>query len=632
MRHGITGKVLRVDLSSEVYSIEEPDEKFYRTYGGGSCFACWYLLRERPARVEPLDPQSPLVFAAGPLVGSGIAGDSRFTIGAISPLTGCYGESQAGGWWGPELKRAGYDAILVEGKAERPIYLWIRDGEVQFRDATGLWGKVTGEAQDLIRQEVGHPKARVVLIGPAGENLVRYASVVNNLRHTNGRSGMGAVMGSKNLKAIAVRGTTGISFKDQDTLKRMIKWYANTFKDHPIEKIIHEGGTIGWDVTELNQAGILPTYNFHSGSFEHADEICGHTFHKTYFVEADGCHACPIRCKRVARSTGPYQVDPTYGGPEYETTAAFGSLCGVSNLEAICKAHELCNKYTLDSISTGVTIAFAMECFENGLLTSEDTDGLELRFGNEQAMIQVIEKIAKREGIGDLLAEGSRRAAEKIGGGAQNYAMNVKGLECPMHEPRGKATQALSYALSSIGATHVECPHDWTFELDFSIPDLAELGIFEPVPPLSLDPEKVRRFAYGQMTWNVLNTLGLCIFTVGPGKLLKMSQVAEALNAATGWDTSLWELMKLGERTITIKRLVSAGQGISRSDDRLPDRFFDPLEAGALKGRALDREEFEKALELYYGMMGWNSETGVPTPGKLAELGLGWAIPLLPQQ
>jgi aldehyde:ferredoxin oxidoreductase len=334
----------------------------------------------------------------------------------------------------------------------------------------------------------------------------------------------------------------------------------------------------------------------------------------------------------VARSDGPYQVDPTYGGPEYETTAAFGSLCEVANLEAVCKAHELCNKYTLDSISTGATIAFAMECFENGLLTLQDTDGLELRFGNDQAMIQMIEKIAKREGIGDLLAEGSWRAAQKIGQGAESFAMHVKGQECPMHEPRGKGTQALSYSLSSIGATHLEGPHDWVFELDFFVPDLAELGVLESVPAVYLGPEKARQFAYGQMTWNVFNTLGLCIFTVGPGKLLKMSQVAEAMQAATGWDTSLWEIMKLGERTITIKRAVSVREGISRKDDRLPDRFFDPLEGGLLKGKALDRSEFEKALDLYYDMMGWSRETGVPTAGKLVELGLGWVNRSLGQE
>jgi aldehyde:ferredoxin oxidoreductase len=633
MLHGVTGKILRVDLTNQGYSVEEPDEKFYRTYGGGSCLACYYLLRDRPAGVKPLEPQNLLIFASGPLVGSGIPGASRFTIAALSPLTGCYGEAEAGGWWSPQLKRAGYDAILVEGKAEKPVYLWVSDGKVQFRDATGLWGKFTGETQEIIRREVGHSRARVASIGPGGENLVRYASVVNNLRHTNGRSGMGAVMGSKNLKAIALGGGRAVPVKDRKTLKKMITWYADNFMEHPIERILHEGGTIGWDVTELNEAGILPTHNFHSGSFEHADEICGDTFHKRHFVEADGCHGCPIRCKRVARSDGPYQVDPTYGGPEYETTAAFGSLCGVSNLEAVCKAHELCNKYTLDTISTGVTIAFAMECFENGLLGLQDTDGLELRFGNDQAMIRLIEKIAKREGIGDLLAEGCRRAAQKIGREAEKFSMEVKGQELPMHEPRGKGSLALAYALSSTGANHCEGPHDYPFqEGGVGVPDLVELGILEPIPAVYLGPEKVRQFAYNQMTWNLFNTLGLCIFTAGPYKLLKMSQIADVLQAATGWNTNLWEIMKLGERTITIKRAVSVREGISRKDDHLPDRFFEPLEGGLLEGKALDRHEFQNGLDLYYDVMGWDRETGVPTRGKLVELGLGWVNHVLGQE
>lgn len=630
--YGVTGKILRVDLANRTHFVEKPDEAFYRTCGGGSCLACYYLLRERPAGVDPLGPENLLVFASGPLVGSGVPGANRFSVASISPLTGCYGEAEAGGWWSPELKRAGYDAILVEGKSDRPVYLWIQDGEVQFRDATHLWGRVTGETQEIIRQEVDVSRARVACIGPAGENLIRYASVVNNLRHTNGRTGMGAVMGSKNLKAIAVQGGQSIPLKDGETLKGMIKWYAENFMDHPIQRVLHDGGTIGWDVTELDEAGILPTRNFHSGSFERADDICGGTFHKTYFIEADSCHGCPVRCKRVARSDGPYKVDPTYGGPEYETTASFGSLCGVSNLEAVCKAHELCNKYTMDTISTGATIAFAMECFESGLLTLQDTDGLDLRFGNDQAMIQMIHKIAKREGLGDILAEGSRRAAQKIGRGAERFAMHVKGQEIPMHEPRGKGSLALAYALSSTGASHTEGPHDYPFqEGGIGLPDLVELGILEPVPAVCLGPEKVRQFTYNQMTWNVFNTLGLCIFTAGPYKLLKMSQVAEAIQAATGWNTNLWEIMKLGERTITIKRAVSVREGISRKDDRLPDRFFEPLEGGLLKGRALDREEFERALDLYYDAFGWNRETGIPTPGKLVELGLGWANEILGQ-
>jgi len=624
MKSGITGNILRVDLSRRSHRVEEADDIFYRTYFGGSALACHFLLKERSAGVDPMGPENLLIFASSPLVGSGIPGANRYSVAAISPLTGLYGEAEAGGWWSPELKRAGFDAVLVEGRADKPVYLWIHDGRVEIRDAGRLWGKGTAETQKLIEGEVGDPKVRVAAIGPGGENLVRYACVVNALKHTNGRGGMGAVMGSKNLKAIAVRGRHAVSFHDKAALRRLIQWYADHFMDHPIERVLHDGGTIGWDVTELDEAGILPTRNFRSGSFEKADAICGKTFHDKFFIRSGGCQACVVKCKRVARSDGPWKVDPTYGGPEYETAAAFGSLCGVSDLEAICKAHELCNTYTLDTISTGVTIAFAMECFENGLLNPSDADDLDLRFGNAEAVIACIHKIAHREGLGDLLAEGSRRAASRIGRGAEKLAMQVKGQELAMHEPRGKGSLGLAYALSSTGANHTEGPHDYLFQPGaLGVGDLNELGILRPISALELTPDKVRQFTYMQYTWNLFNTLGLCIFTAGPGKLMKMHQVAEAVTAATGWDTRLWEIMKRGGRTVTMKRCVSVRQGAARQEDRLPDRFFEPLEGGLLKGRALDRGEFEKCLDLYYDMHGWDRR-GIPTAGKLVELGIGW--------
>ena len=421
--------------------------------------------------------------------------------------------------------------------------------------------------QKLIEAELRQTKVRVAAIGQAGENLVRYACVVNDLKHANGRGGMGAVMGSKNLKAVAVRGTRHISFYDNKVLKRKIKWFANNSMESPIERSLHDGGTIGADLTALNEAGLLPTRNFRSGSFEMADAISGETFHKNYFVKAGGCHGCMVRCKRVARSDGPWKMNPDYGGPEYETAAAFGSLCGVSDLEAICKAHELCNTYTLDTISTGATIAFAMECFEKGLLNVDDTGGLDLHFGNTQAMIQCVNLIAQRKGFGDLLAEGSRRMASRIGGGSENFAIHVKGQELAMQEPRGRGGLALAYALSSTGANHTEGPNDYLFqEGGLGVNDLPDIGILETTPAIVLSPEKVRQFTFMQFIWNLFNTLGLRIFTAGPGNLMKMRHVAEAVAAATGWTTNLWEIMKLAERTVTIKRTVSVREGVTRAD------------------------------------------------------------------
>jgi aldehyde:ferredoxin oxidoreductase len=273
MKFGVTGKILRVDLTGRKHRVEEPDDTFYRTYFGGSALACHYLLKERGKIENPLGPENLLVFASSPLVGSGIIGANRYSVAAISPLTGVYGEGEAGGWWSPELKRAGFDAVLVEGRADRPVYLWIRDEGVEIRDAAALWGKGTGETQKIIEEQTGAPNVRVAAIGPGGENRVRFACVVNALKHTNGRGGMGAVMGSKNLKAVAVCGSRPVPFKDKSALKQMIKWYADNFMDHPIERVLHDGGTIGWDVTELDEAGILPTRNFRSGSFEKAEDI-----------------------------------------------------------------------------------------------------------------------------------------------------------------------------------------------------------------------------------------------------------------------------------------------------------------------------------------------------------------------
>lgn len=627
---GFNGKVLRVNLTDRTFEVETHDEKFYRTYHGGSAMACYYLLKEVPPKTDPLGPENTLVFASGSLVGSNIPGSNRFTAAAISPLTGCYGEAEAGGWFSTELKKSGYDAVVIKGKASSPLYLYINDGQAELRDAGALWGKGTADSQDIIHSQLGDPKVRIAGIGQAGENMVRYACIVNNLKHTNGRSGMGAVMGSKNLKAVAVRGRGKIEFKDKKFLNDLSKWYGKNFMDHPIERVLHDGGTIGWDVTELDEAGILPTRNFSSGSFEEAEKICGNTFHSKYFIEAGGCQGCPVRCKRVCSSDGPYKVDARFGGPEYETAGAFGSLCGINNLEFICKAHELCNDYTLDTISTGSSIAFAMECFEKGFLTKEDTDGINLCFGNHEAAFEMIHKIARREGFGDFLAQGTRRMAEKIGHNTEAFAMNVKGQELAMHEPRGKNGIAFSYALSSTGANHTEAPHDYLIqEGGFGETDLRELGIYQGTPPIYMGPEKIRQFKYMQMTWNVFNTIGMCIFTAGPGKLMRMSKVADALKAATGWDFNLWELMLLAERTITIKRSVSTREGIRRKDDCLPDRLFEPLEGGILKGIALDREEFESGLDLYYEMLGWDSVTGIPLPGKLAELGISWVSDLI---
>lgn len=622
MKNGYNGKVLRVNLTNQEIGIEEPGDYVYRTYLGGAALAVYYLLKELPRGVDPLSPDNVLVITTSVITGTRLPGASRFTIAAKSPLTGAYGESEAGGWWGPELKYAGYDAIIIHGKSERPVYLWIHDGEVELKDASRLWGMITGEAQRAIREELGDNRVRVLQIGPGGEKLVRFACVLNELRHVNGRTGMGAVMGSKNLKAIAVRGTRKLNIADDKSANEVLSWLRENYSYKPHD--MHDEGT-SRIVPALNNGGILPTHNFKDGYFENADKISGETMKNTILVRRGTCHSCMITCKReVEVKDGQFTAGREYGGPEYETVASLGSLCGVDNLSAIAMGNEICNKYGIDTISTGVTIAFAMECYENGILTKEDVDGLDLRFGNAEAMVKAVEMIAKREGIGDILAEGVKIASQKIGKGSEKFAMHVKGQELPMHEPRGKRSLLLAYALSPTGADHMEAPHDIVYE-QASVENhaLSPLGLNEFVDSLDMGPKKVRAFYYAKQLDDLYNSIGICDFVAVPIGPLPINQLVKYVSAVTGWDTSLWELMKVGDRANTMMRIFNYREGFSKEDDTLPDRIFEGLRNGKLKGIPIDREEFEKMKLLFYRMSGWD-DNGYPTEAKLAELGLDW--------
>jgi aldehyde:ferredoxin oxidoreductase len=627
MPYGYNGRVLRVNLSDRKIMVEKPEDILYRRYLGGEALALYYLLRELKPRVNPLDPDNILIFAGSVLNGTPAAGTSRFTVAAKSPLTGAFGEAEAGGWWASELKFAGYDAIIIEGRADRPVYLWVHDGEAEIRDASKIWGLVSGDAQASIREELGDERVRVALIGPAGERMVRFACVINELKHVNARTGMGAVMGSKNLKAVAVRGTHKSELHDRDAARAVARWVVENYKANPGH--LHELGTAA-GVLALDALGILPTRNFTSGGFEGAEDISGERMADTILVGRGTCYACPIRCKREVQVEEPYQVDARYGGPEYETIAALGSLCGVGDLRAVAKANELCNKYGLDTISTGACIAFAMECYERGILAPKEVDGLHLHFGNAQAMIKLVEMIGEREGFGDLLAEGVARAAAKIGRGAEDYALHVKGQELPMHEPRGKASLTLAYALSPTGADHCEAVHDLFYEKwGRNLRKLAPLGLLEPMPISDLGPKKVRAFYYLQQLWSLYNSLGICLFVGAPIGPFPVTKMVEYLRVVTGWDTSLWELLKVGERALNMARVFNLREGLSERDDALPERLFEPLGGGARRGAKLDRMEFEEAMMTYYCMAGWDPATGIPTRAKLEELGIGWVAELL---
>jgi aldehyde:ferredoxin oxidoreductase len=634
MPNGYNGKILHVDLSTKKIKVEEPGEVFYRTYLGGGALASYFLLRDLPPGVDPLGPENLLIFASNVLSGVPMAGMTRYTVAAKSPLTGAYGEAEAGGFWGPELKFTGFDAVVIKGKAAKPSYLFIHDGKVELRSAEKIWGLETGPAQGKIREELKEKRVRVAIIGPAGENLVRYACVVNELKHANGRCGMGAVMGSKNLKAVAVRGSNQLDVKNLEKFLELSKALTEMIGQHGPNKALRTLGTPNL-VMALNTQGILPTRNFQGGVFEGADKISGEKMTETILRSEEGCYACAVRCKRAVEvPSGPYATTALYGGPEYETLGSLGSLLGIDNLEAIAKGNELCNRYALDTISTGVAIGFAMEAYEKGLLTKADTEGIDFRFGNADAMIQAIDWIAFRKNpLGDLLAEGVRAAAVKIGKGSEKFALHIKGQELPMHDPRGKTGQGLSFALSPTGADHIEAPHDTPFAAPGPmVTRLAPLGLLEPVSSLDLGPAKVRNYTHLHFVWSLYNSLGVCNFVAGPVWALPVNQLVEVVKAVTGWETSLWELMKVGERAVTMARVFNLREGFGRKDDTLPDRLFQPLENGPLKGQGIDRKEFEEALTMYYEAMGWDPRDGVPTRGKLAELNLFWTDELIQEK
>jgi aldehyde:ferredoxin oxidoreductase len=528
-------------------------------------------------------------------------------------LTGGIAKSEVGEFWGAELKRAGYDAIIVEGRAEKPVYLWVHDGEVSIRSASHLWGQNTKETQQTIRAELGDNRIRVAVIGPAGENLVRYACIMNGLFDAAGRGGLGAVMGSKNLKAIAVRGSHAPRISSPERVKEFRHWLLANMQRM---RNFHEFGT-GAPMVGSEAIGNLPVRNFRDGSFPGVKKIDAATIKDTIRIGMDTCFGCPVRCKKVVKVEEPYPVDPAYGGPEYETLASLGSNCGIDNLRAIAKGNELCGAYSLDTISVGGVIAFAMECFENGLLSVKDTGGIELRFGNDVAMLKMIELIARRQGIGDLLAEGTARAAQRIGGGAPELAMQVKGLEAGMHEPRVKAGLGLGYMVTPLGADHGCNMHDTMYVTEVQVKDLRPLGILEPLPANDISPRKVTLFKLVQLKKIVNDSMVLCSFLP-----YNYEQLANIMSAVTGWDTSVAEQLKVGERILTMLRLFNIREGLTAADDRLPLRFFQPTTDGALADKHLDPVKMEMARSHYYALMGWDANTGIPLPEKLEELGI----------
>ena len=603
MLGGYIGKILRVDLTERRISTEKLDAEIAKKFIGGKGLGAKILYDSLKLGTDPLSPENILIFASGPLTATLAPTSARWAVVTKSPLTNIFLDCQVGGYFGAAMKLAGFDCIIMEGKADSPVYLWVHDGNAEILNAGDLWGKGCFETENTLKKRLGE-SAHVASIGPAGENLVRYACISVDKYRQAGRGGAGAVMGSKNLKAVAVRSASyKIEYADPEGFREAAKKALKVIRENSFIPLRRKYGTPIW-VAPVNKAALLPTRNFRTGVFEKAENISGETMRDKIVVKDGTCYNCIIQCWKYTHvESGKYKVDEL-AGPEYESIALLGSDCGVGSIEAVAHASMLCDDLGLDTISTGNSIAFAMECYERGLLTAEDTDGLELKFGNADAEIEMVKKIAYRKGLGNLLAEGVRRASKKIGDGSEKFAMHVKGLEIPGYDPRGAFGMALAYATSDRGACHQRA---WTVRAEIE-------GKLEP----RFSTKGRARFVKETQDERAMCfSLVLCDFAP-----LEVKHFVELLNKATGFNFTVEDYLKTGERIWNLTRLFNVREGITRKDDTLPPRFMEePLPEGATKGQVVTKEMLDEMLDEYYALRGWD-KNGVPTEEKLKELGL----------
>ena len=603
MLGGYIGKILRVDLTERRISTEKLDAEIAKKFIGGKGLGAKILYDSLKLGTDPLSPENILIFASGPLTATLAPTSARWAVVTKSPLTNIFLDCQVGGYFGAAMKLAGFDCIIMEGKADSPVYLWVHDGNAEILNAGDLWGKGCFETENTLKKRLGE-SAHVASIGPAGENLVRYACISVDKYRQAGRGGAGAVMGSKNLKAVAVRSASyKIEYADPEGFREAAKKALKVIRENSFIPLRRKYGTPVW-VAPVNKAALLPTRNFRTGVFEKAENISGETMRDKIVVKDGTCYNCIIQCWKYTHvESGKYKVDEL-AGPEYESIALLGSDCGVGSIEAVAHASMLCDDLGLDTISTGNSIAFAMECYERGLLTAEDTDGLELKFGNADAEIEMVKKIAYRKGLGNLLAEGVRRASKKIGDGSERFAMHVKGLEIPGYDPRGAFGMALAYVTSDRGACHQRA---WTVRAEIE-------GKLEP----RFSTKGRARFVKETQDERAMCfSLVLCDFAP-----LEVKHFVELLNKATGFNFTVEDYLKTGERIWNLTRLFNVREGITRKDDTLPPRFMEePLPEGATKGQVVTKEMLDEMLDEYYALRGWD-KNGVPTEEKLKELGL----------
>jgi aldehyde:ferredoxin oxidoreductase len=605
---GYTGKLLRVNLTSGKVKEEPLKEEWAEKYLGGAGIASRILYDELKPGIDPLGPKNKTLIMTGPVNGTIIPTASRVGAYCKSPLTGSFFHGTAGGHIGAELKYAGWDGIIIEGRASVPVYLWIDDDLVEIREASHLWGMHSYEVQEKLKEELGLDEVHVASIGPAGELLNRFACITFGARVT-GRGGTGAVWGSKKLKAVAVRGTGSVDVPDITKFKHFADELLKVFRNHPAtSKILPTYGTPVL-VNANNALGIFGSYNWQEELFENAEGLSGETMRETIVAKDKACFACPVRSSKLcvikSERDGNYVVE----GPEYENIYSLGSCCGIGSIKTVAIAERICDNYGMDAIEAGVAIAFSMECFEKGILTLEDTEGMELRFGDEEAMLTMLHKIGKREGLGDLLAEGVKRVSEKLGHGSEDFAMHTKGMTVAGHSARGMPGFGLGYATGPRGGSH----HDGrptgertglvlreTFE--------GKAEYTARINHFSIYTDSMIVCHLAESIWGPLDISEWCV---------------KSLNVATGMQSSLEDAKKTAERIWNMMRAFMVREGFRRKDDKLPKRFMEePIPKGPSKGMVFSRENLDKLLDEYYGFRGWDLKTGIPTPERLTSLDL----------
>jgi aldehyde:ferredoxin oxidoreductase len=615
MAHGFMGRILRVNLTTGTTAAEETRPGWCRAYLGGAGLATRYLYEQVPRGVDPLGAQNALIFMTGPLTGTSSASASRYSVVAKSPLTGIWGHANSGGKFGPALKWSGYDGIIFEGISPEPVYLLIDDGKPELRDAESVWGKSVPETHRLLKEATSRA-ATIACIGPAGENGVRYAAIMNDRHRAAGRCGLGAVMGAKRLKAVVCAGRATIPLADPGRFAGAVA-KQRAYIDESILKIGFEAYGTNMIADMVNVRGGYPTRNWQRGTFEHIDRVNGQAMTESVLVSGVSCFACPVACGRSTEIREGLWQGKKGEGPEYESTNTLGAMCGVSDLKAITMANYLCNEYGLDTISTGATIAFAMECFERGILSNEQTGGLELAFGNSELVVELIPQIALRKGIGSLLAEGSKAMSEALGQGSEHFAMHVKGLELPAYDPRAAKITGLGYVTANRGGDHMTGYVQGPTFIDVPFLIVEESGIRDP---FVADPEEVKVLVNMENALTVFDSIGGCKFM---GILLTSEDIVNLVSSAVGWDFGVEEFRKSGERIFNLARAFCVREGIRREHDALPGRLMaDPLPDGPAQGMFIDRPTMESMKDAYYEVRGWDKSKGIPTREKLQALNL----------